>query len=252
METLFIGCNLIFLPEVDSTNSYATELLKNVNVSEGTVIHTPNQTQGKGQRGNSWNAEIASNVTASIILKPVFLNLQNQFYLYQIAALACYDVMAEILGNSQFDIKIKWPNDILVNSKKIAGILIENSLNTTSINYSVIGVGINVNQTSFNEGINATSITNLIDEKIELNLVLTQLCRHLEKYYLQLKNNKFKEILKVYLSHLFGLNNWINFEINNTKKLCLVKGINNTGLLVLEDELGEEKSYDVKELKWLI
>ncbi len=252
METLFIGRNLIFLPEVNSTNSYATELLKNVNVSEGTVVHTPNQTHGKGQRGNSWNAEIASNVTASIILKPVFLELKKQFYLYQITALACYDVMAEILDNSQFDIKIKWPNDILVNRKKIAGILIENSVIGNGLIYSVIGIGVNVNQRSFNEENNATSIIKLLNKSVDLSNVLSLLCKHLEKYYLQLKNNKFKEITETYLSYLFGLNGWVNFEIEATKKTCLIKGISEEGLLILEDEAGTKKTYDVKEIKWVI
>ena len=81
METLFIGKNIIFLPEIDSTNSYATNLLKNVKLPEGTVLHTANQTHGKGQRGRSWIAQSTSNLTASVILKPLFLNLKNQFFL---------------------------------------------------------------------------------------------------------------------------------------------------------------------------
>ena len=252
METLFVGCNSIYLPEVGSTNSYATELLKNVNVIEGTVIHTANQTQGKGQRGSVWNTQIASNITASIILKPTFLELKKQYYLYQITALTCYDVLAEMLNNSQFDIKIKWPNDILVNQKKVAGILIENSVSAKRLNYSVIGVGINVNQHTFNEGINATSLFNLLSKKVELNSVLKLLCKYLEKYYLQLKNNRFSEISTRYLQHIFGLNTWIEFEIDGTKKTCFVNGISNTGLLILKDKLGKENKYDVKEVKWII
>src|SRR5215211_2478906 len=104
METLFIGANLIFLPEVDSTNSYAIELLKNVNLPEGSVIHTANQTSGRGQRGNVWNTRPGSNLTVSVVIKPTFLDLKHQFYLYQITALACYDVMTEILDEGQFDI----------------------------------------------------------------------------------------------------------------------------------------------------
>ncbi len=252
METLFIGRNIIFLPEIDSTNSYATELLKNVNVVEGTVVHTSNQTQGKGQRGNSWEAEAASNVTASIILKPNFLELRNKFFLYQIAALACYDVMAELLNSSQFDIKIKWPNDILVNKKKIAGILIENSINASVISYSIIGIGINVNQKAFNEVLNATSLSKLLNKEIELGSVLKLVCKHLEKYYLQLKCNKLNEISEIYLSRLYGLNCKMDFEIDTEIKTCLVKGISNEGLLILEDELTKEIKYDIKEIKWVI
>jgi len=251
METLFIGRNLIYLPEVYSTNSYATELLKKVNVVEGTVIHAANQTKGKGQRGNSWSVEAASNLTASVVLKPNFLELKNQFYLYQITALACYDVMAELLGNSQYDIKIKWPNDILVDGKKIAGILIENVITHSLLNYSVIGVGINVNQTEFYELINAISLKTLKGETFNVKSVLKLLCKHLENYYLKLKNNKLNFICEKYLQHLYGLNCRINFEILGIQKTCLIKGINNSGLLVLADEKGEETSFDLKEIKWI-
>jgi BirA family transcriptional regulator, biotin operon repressor / biotin---[acetyl-CoA-carboxylase] ligase len=126
METLFVGKNTIFLPEIPSTNSYATHLLKNVNLAEGTVVHTANQTQGRGQWDKRWSSEPSSNLTVSVVLKPTFLELKKQFLLYQIAALACYDTIAGLLNNSQYDIKIKWPNDILINRKKTAGILIEN------------------------------------------------------------------------------------------------------------------------------
>ena len=127
METLFIGKNLLFLHDVESTNTYAMNLLRNVNVIEGTVIHTDNQTNGRGQRGALWTSNIAQNITSSIILKPTFLPIDNTFYLSKISALAVYDVLTDILPNSQYDTKIKWPNDILVNQQKIAGILIENN-----------------------------------------------------------------------------------------------------------------------------
>lgn len=206
METLFIGKNLIFLPEIDSTNSYAINLLKNVKLPEGTVVHTANQLKGKGQRGSHWNSEAGMNVTASIILKPGFLDLKNQFYLYQIAALACYDAMAEILDSSQFDIKIKWPNDILVNSRKIAGILIETNIQNNRLNWCVAGFGINVNQTDFGDLQTATSIKQLTTKEFLPTEVLKSLCRYFEKYYLALLNNKFEEINQNYLKHFFGLN----------------------------------------------
>lgn len=252
METLFIGSNIIFLPEVNSTNSYAIELLKNVNVVEGTVIHAAHQTQGKGQRGNSWEAQIASNLTTSIVLKPSFLELKNQFFLYQITALACYDLMAELLNNSQYDIKIKWPNDILVNKKKIAGILIENSITHSTLNYSVIGIGININQLFFKDGINATSLNTICNKEFDINVILKLLCKHLENYYLKLKNNKFDIITQSYLEHLYGINSWLNFEIKNELKTFLVKGINKNGLLILQDKIGNETDYDLKEIKWLM
>ena len=205
METLFIGKNLIFLPAIDSTNSYAINLLKNVKLPEGTVVHTANQLKGKGQRGSHWNSEAGMNVTASVILKPVFLDLKNQFYLYQIAALACYDAMAEILDSSQFDIKIKWPNDILVNRRKIAGILIETTIQNNLLNCCVAGFGINVNQTHFGDLQKATSLKLLSHKEFLPTDVLKTLCRYVEKYYLALINSNYEEINQNYLKHFFGL-----------------------------------------------
>ena len=138
METLFIGKSLLFLHEVESTNTYAMNLLRNVNPIEGTLVYTDFQTNGKGQRGATWTSEIGQNITASVILKPRFLGYDKTFYLSKISALAVYDVLTEILPISQYDIKIKWPNDILVNKKKIAGILIENQFNGNYLTSCVI------------------------------------------------------------------------------------------------------------------
>ncbi|MGZ4100005.1 MAG: biotin--[acetyl-CoA-carboxylase] ligase [Bacteroidia bacterium] len=252
METLFIGTNIIYLPEVDSTNSYAMELLKNVNLTEGTVIHTTNQTAGRGQRGNVWNTLPDSSLTASIIINPVFLELKKQFFLYKIAALACYDVMAEILNSSQYDIKIKWPNDILVNGKKIAGILIENIITSNTINRSVIGIGINIKQREFESKSNATSLQLLTGKEYGLNYVLELLCSYLEKYYLLLKNGNYKVITEKYLEHFYALNKRIGFEINGRAQSFLVKGIGSKGLLLLENEAGNDLEFDIKEIKWII
>ncbi len=254
METLFVGRNLIFLPEVDSTNSYAINLLKNVNISiaEGSVVHTAQQTNGKGQRGNVWNAEPASNLTASVILNPVFLELKDQFFLYKVTALACYDVMAELLNSSQFDIKIKWPNDILVNKKKIAGVLIENIISNGRLSRSVIGVGINTNQTNFDESLRATSLKLLSEKNYEVSEVLKLFCTHLEKYYLQLKNNKTQLINDLYLKRFFKLDQWQDFEIDNKIRSLLIVGISEFGLLLLEDNKGKQMEFDLKSLRWLI
>ena len=251
METLFIGRNLIFLPEINSTNSYATDLLKNVNLPEGTVIHTAHQTQGKGQRGSVWKAEPASNLIASLILKPSFLEIKKQFVLYQIFALASYDTLAEILNTSQFDIKIKWPNDILVDGKKICGILIENNVQNNRFNWSVAGVGMNINQLQFEKGIHATSAKLLTGQVFDVKRSLELLCKHVEKYYLLLKNGHFSLIQKDYLQRLYGLNTWLNFERSGIVEPLLVEGISETGLLSLQSKDGHRWNVDVKEVKWL-
>ncbi len=249
METLFIGKNILFLPEIGSTNSYAIDLLKNVNLSEGTMVHTANQTQGKGMRGSTWVAEPASNLTVSIILKPGFLSLQKQFYLYLITALACYDTTSEFLQHGQFDIKIKWPNDILVDQKKIAGILIENNLLQNVIKWSVVGIGININQKKF-DGFSAISLYSLLGEKTDNEKVLGTLCGAFEKYYLDLKNKRFEYLRELYISRLFALNSVRDFTIKGKIQSFCVKGIGETGLLILENDQQKKIEVDVKEVAW--
>ncbi len=250
METLFIGQNAIFLPEVESTNSYATALLKNVNLSEGTVIYTFDQTKGRGQRGNSWISGPGLNLAVSYILKPTFLSVDKLFYMYIISALAVHDLMAELLNSSQYDIKIKWPNDILVNSKKIAGILSENILNTTTTNASIVGIGININQEDFAQLANVTSLKLLSSKEFDAAGILKILNKHLENYYLKLKGQHFEVLLKNYYTHFFKIGEKQEFIINEEKKEFSVKGINEKGLLALTDNQGIDHYFDIKEIKW--
>jgi BirA family biotin operon repressor/biotin-[acetyl-CoA-carboxylase] ligase len=207
METLFIGKNLLFLHEVESTNTYAMNLLRNVNVIEGTVVYTDNQTKGRGQRGTVWLSNIGQNIISSIILKPTFLSIDNSFYLSKITALAIYDLLTDILTSSQYDIKIKWPNDILVNQQKIAGILIETNIANAAIKDVVIGIGFNVNQMSFDEFERfATSLKLITTHDFDRELILNLLCEKIEKWYLKLKQQKLAFIDNTYLTVLFGMN----------------------------------------------
>lgn len=251
MKTLFIGKNIICLPEIQSTNSYAIDLLKNVNLPEGTVVHALNQTHGKGQRGSAWSSEPERNLTASFILRPTFLDLKNHFFLYQVVALACYDAMAQILDSSQIDIKIKWPNDILVNEKKIAGILIENTIHNGQISWCIAGVGINVNQENFEGNLKATSLKTITGKTYSVEYVLEIMCQQLEKHYLALLNSKKEGIASNYLQNLFGRDKFRDFELNGKLERFCVKGVGDTGLLLLQDENGKEKQMDVKDIKWI-
>lgn len=252
MATLFIGQNKVFLPETDSTNSYATTLLKNVNCMEGTVVYTNNQTKGKGQRGNSWMADSSMNITLSVILKPTFLPSKKSFYLSKITALAIHDVLTEILNSSQNDIKIKWPNDILVNSKKIAGVLIENSVTDEYLNWSVIGIGLNVNQTQFRELTTATSLKSITHKEASVEGVAEKLYIYLEKWYLKLKQNKFAEINEAYLKDLLGINEVMKFKHNNVLFRGTIKGVSEQGLLQILMENNIEKSFEIKEISFVI
>ena len=254
MQTLFIGKNLLFLHEVESTNTYAMNLLRNVNVIEGTIVYTDNQTKGRGQRGTVWSSNIGQNIISSIILKPTFLSIENSFYLSKITALAIYDVLTDILTSGQYDIKIKWPNDILVNQQKIAGILIETNIANTAIKEVVIGIGFNVNQIRFDEFERfATSLKLLTAHDFDRELILNLLCEKIEKWYLKLKQQKLVFIDDSYLAVLFGMNKTIPFNdsVGNRFEGKIV-GVSNNGKLKIQLSNSVEKECDVKEVKFLI
>jgi BirA family biotin operon repressor/biotin-[acetyl-CoA-carboxylase] ligase len=145
MADEIIGNNLIELDITDSTNEYSKKLIKKGPVEEGTVILADFQTKGKGQKDGYWESEKGKNLTFSIILYPNFLDIQKQFYLSMSISIG----IVEFLSHLSVKSKIKWPNDICINNKKVAGILIENSIKRNIISSSIIGIGINVNQTEF-------------------------------------------------------------------------------------------------------
>lgn len=250
MDALFVGKNLIFLPAIESTNSYAIELLKNVKVEEGTVVQAEYQTMGRGQRGVSWLAEPASNLTLSTIFFPNFLKVEESFYLYIIAALACYDTTAQLLTESHVELRIKWPNDIYVNGLKNCGILIENKLNADYLFSTVIGIGINVNQEEF-KGLNAGSLKMFSGKKFSLDQVRNLLCFFLEKYYLSLKSGQYENLKTLYTSRMLGLGEVLDFSLNGERKKMKVLGISDDGLLRLEDDT-KILHKDLGEIKWLL
>jgi BirA family transcriptional regulator, biotin operon repressor / biotin---[acetyl-CoA-carboxylase] ligase len=251
MKTLFIGQNSIHLQSTDSTNSYASEMLRQITLSEGSIIYTFQQTKGRGQRGNSWESEPNKNVALSIVLHPHFLEADRQFLLTKITSLAVADLMAEMLLNSNTSpkINIKWPNDIYVNEKKIAGILIENTLRTHSIQSSVIGIGINVNQLVFSDSLNATSLALLSGKAFDLLQMMERLCELLEARYLQLRSNKLESIDNSYLQRLFLLNEWANYCSDEKLFSGKITGVSKTGKLQLELENKEQKEFDFKEIR---
>ena len=162
-KTQFLGKKVVFLPECHSTNEEAQSLL-NDQLIEGTTIITTNQKKGKGQRGNVWESEPGQNATFSTILKPKFISPANQFLLHLISSLAIHDALFPILGKKM---KIKWPNDIYYNDFKICGVLIENTIRGNRIEYAIIGIGININQTNFEH-------PNISSLKMRISLVTSE------------------------------------------------------------------------------
>ncbi len=165
---LFKEENWIILPVVSSTNSYCKELLaKSTPVLNGSVIMAVEQTHGRGQKKNVWESAPGKNLTFSIILDTGFLPLSKQFQLNQTVCLGILDLLQSYpLSN----LSIKWPNDLFVGDKKMGGILIENSISGGRHKHSVIGIGLNINQTHFSgKAGNATSLLLEMQHEVSLN-----------------------------------------------------------------------------------
>jgi len=182
-KTLFAGKNLVYVPQCHSTNTLAAALGEKIGTPEGTVVITDHQTAGRGQRGKTWEAEPGKNLTFSLILKPYFLAAKDQFQLNEAISVG---IARYIASRVVHNVAIKWPNDILVQDKKVCGILIENHLHSESIGCSIVGIGLNINQQSFAET-NAESIGMITGLDYHLRDEFEALLHALEACYLELK-----------------------------------------------------------------
>jgi len=246
-NTLFIGKTLKYFPSLSSTNTYATELLSKSNPPEGTVILTYNQTAGRGQIGSKWESAPDKNVSMSVILHPKFLVAREQFNLNAVVSLAIFDVVSQYVN----DVKVKWPNDIYVGKKKIAGILIQNTLTGKNIQSSVLGIGLNVNQTEFvSDAPNPTSLKLEMGKELDLDKVVEEIVAALEKRYLQLKSGKAKDVRREYIMYLYRFGKPFTFQReDNSYFTGIITGISNLGKLVIDTETGEEE-FGLKEVRF--
>jgi BirA family biotin operon repressor/biotin-[acetyl-CoA-carboxylase] ligase len=245
-NTLFVGKHIVFVPECHSTNTLALQLSQSSLTTEGTIVITNSQTAGRGQRGNSWEAAPGMNLTFSIILKPGFLALQNQFYLNIVVSLALRDFLSKKLT---IPIAIKWPNDILVHERKICGILIENVVQGSKITAAVLGIGLNVNQTDFNTP-TATSLKLLMDTHTDVENVLHALLEFVEARYLQLRQHKEKSLFDEYVDVMFWRNEEHTFLANGNAFSGTIVGIDVTGKLAVR-AADENKYFDLKEITFV-
>ncbi|MFI5142159.1 MAG: biotin--[acetyl-CoA-carboxylase] ligase [Bacteroidia bacterium] len=252
MSTLFVGQNIIDLDETESTNTYATNLIKESQVAEGTLVFANKQTKGRGQLGNAWHSEGGKNLTFSLVLHPGFLSTDKQFYLSKITSLAAFGMLTEFLNISRYDMKIKWPNDILVNNNKIAGILIENILRGNYLQSSIIGVGININQLNFT-GIDkqATSLAVLLNKEFNLKDLLQLFCKHFEPLYLTLKQGNYGKISQAYLKQLYRFNEWVNYSALQKTFIAKITDVEESGLLVLTNRQQDVMKFNFKEVAFL-
>ena len=241
--------NIIKLDAIDSTNNYLKKIILNEGITDYTIVTTKFQTEGKGQLGTKWESEHSKNLICSVYKKNINIKVQDQFVISALVSLALIKTLRKVnLSNMH----IKWPNDIMSDNKKICGILIENIVKENYIKDAVIGIGLNVNQTIFNNLPNATSIKNLIRASCSKDEILKDLVKNLEYYFNKLDKSSINSIFEKYEDALFRINKPSTFKNSKGEVFSgYIKGVSRLGKLnvMLEDNLVE--SYDLKEISIL-
>jgi BirA family biotin operon repressor/biotin-[acetyl-CoA-carboxylase] ligase len=245
-NTVFIGKKAFFLPSCHSTNELASALMSNKQPLNGTVVYTDFQSQGKGQRGNRWESEPAKNVLMSVILETGFMEPTNFFNLTIITSLAIHDFLKEYI---QQGVKIKWPNDLYYGDKKIAGILIENYIKQNSIEWCILGLGLNINQIQFQEP-NAISMANICGQEFDREEIINLLLQKIEKRYFQLEKGITDTMKREYLDNLYWKGEIHVFQSEGTYFNGKITGIEPSGKLIMKLDEGE-RAFDFKEVSFV-
>ena len=238
---------LIKYNELDSTNSEAKRLAFNDNLNK--CIFSKTQTRGKGSRGRHWISG-SKNLAASFLYYPKgnFINFLHRTF---IVSLAVFDAL-KYAGVDDKDLILKWPNDVLVERRKIAGVLIESQWKGNNLFSSIIGVGLNVNQTHFEYGFDATSMKLLSANDYDLKEVLRVLCTKLNFNFNRLLSKEYSDLQQDYLSSLYKYNEKTHFKIGDKLEEVVLKDVNENGMVSLEMLGGKIKEYDFSQARQII
>ncbi len=245
-NTIFLGKDVLFLPECHSTNDISLELVRQRKAKEGSIIICNHQTKGRGQRGNTWEVEKGQNLTFSLVLQPNFLDLSKQFYLNMMVSNAIRKLLQDYLPQ----LKVKWPNDLIVPLEgKIGGILIENLVGSKGWDFSVVGIGLNINQVKFSMP-TATSLGKLTGSNFDLQEIFRLLIPFLEQGYLALKKGKYSETKLEYMRHLYLFEERSVFRASGNDFFGRIVGIDEVGNLQIREDSGLMRNFGFKEISF--
>lgn len=241
--------HIIKLNAINSTNSYLKKLCAKEFIRDYTAVIAENQIQGRGQMGTTWDSESSKNLTFSVFKELSDYKLETPFYISMAVSLTILKVLKAL---SIPRLSVKWPNDILSADKKICGILIENVIKQNIINSSIIGIGLNVNQTVFQNLPQASSLKLVSGKTFGLNELAITILENLKYYFLMLKNENYKALKDEYESNLFRKNKPSTFK--NAEGVMFsgfIKSVSESGKLqiLLEDNILKE--FDLKEVTLL-
>jgi len=251
-----LGEPLIELLSIDSTNMYAMAQIHEGIAVSGSCYRADYQTKGKGQQAKIWGSEPGQNLLCSYVLGikhlkeagivPNSLNLQQQFGLSVAISLGLTDYFSKIAG---FDTKIKWPNDLYWHDRKAGGILIENIVRGSDWNWSVIGIGVNINQTSFSPDLpNPVSLKQITGKDSNVNEQLKELSEWINKRMEEWVTGNFEAMLATYNKRLYKNGKEVKFKNNNISFTGTVLGVNALGQLIINH--GIEQAYNFGEIIW--
>ena len=244
---------LISLDSVHSTSSHLATIA--ATAEQGIVVAAREQTAGRGQRGNSWEAEPGKNLTFSLLLRPAGLRPARQFLISKAVAVALARVLSRRMG---LEVRIKWPNDLYVADRKICGVLIESVLSGMEIERTIVGVGINVNQTEFrSDAPNPVSMAQLTGHPYPLEPLLKELVEGVMAYFPRLCSDEGlqQELERDYHAMLWRREGFHPYRDNlkGTEMRSRIVSVAPTGMITLEDEAdGTLRTYAFKEISALL
>ncbi|HEX5003009.1 MAG TPA: biotin--[acetyl-CoA-carboxylase] ligase [Bacteroidia bacterium] len=244
-----IGHKRIHVRETDSTNSHASRLLHSSFPDEGTAIMAQFQKAGRGQGGSRWESAPGENLLVSFILYPEFIAANDHFLINEAVSLAVQETVHALCNKPAF---IKWPNDIIVENSKIAGILIENTIRNDKIIQSITGIGLNINQLNFgNYFPKAISLKELTGKELTPDGCLDVLSSYLDKWYQILRTSQHERIRSAYADVLYRKNLMSQFDSGNGKITGIISGVSDNGQLMITTAEGKKSFFNNKEVKLL-
>lgn len=240
---------LITLPTTDSTNRYLKDLVHSEAVLPNYLtVFTPVQTAGVGQYGAKWQSEPNTNLTFSTLLIPKNLTIERAFILNMLVPLA----VVKVLKAQNIAAEIKWPNDIIIERKKVGGILIENILQGQQIVKSVIGIGLNVNQRDFSGLPKASSLANITGRVFKVKKLLKEVMNALEEMLEEVSATSFEQVYEEYQEYLFQRGKVSAFRPKTGKDFMgIIRGVAPNGALIVATETEEIKQFQLKEVELL-
>ena len=238
---------LIRLNATDSTNSYIKTVAQPDD--ELLVVSTRWQTAGRGQGSNRWESEEGKNLLFSLLVRPMFITVQQRFLLSMVGALS----LKEVLDSYTDGIRIKWPNDLYWFDRKISGTLIETSLSGGRIKELIFGTGLNLNQRLFcSDAPNPVSLCQILGHAASPEEVLDQIIAAFQHHYSVLKGGDFHTISERYHASLYRHPGFFPYEDAAGRFEAEIVRVREDGRLVLKDRQQRERIYDIKEVRMLL